>query len=91
MLQREHSAILLTSIKLPFVIKIFALSIFEWPIYTNYTVPKSHVLAHADDLSPFYTSSEGSGESAPANTARVYNHRCVESTLSKMLQEHFSR
>ena len=29
MLQEEHSAILLTSIKLPFVIKIFVLSIFE--------------------------------------------------------------
>ena len=29
MLQREHSAILLTCIKLPFVIKIFVLSIFE--------------------------------------------------------------
>ena len=30
----EHSAILLTFIKLPFVIKIFDLSIFEWPFYT---------------------------------------------------------
>ena len=30
MLPLEHSAILLTFIKLPFVIKIFALSIFEW-------------------------------------------------------------
>ena len=27
----EHSAILLTSFKLPFVIKIFVLFIFEWP------------------------------------------------------------
>ena len=31
MLQGEHSAILLTLIKLPFVIKIFVGSIFEWP------------------------------------------------------------
>ena len=30
-LRREHSAILSTFIKLPFVIKIFILSIFEWP------------------------------------------------------------
>ena len=30
MLQGEHSAILLTFIKLPLVIKIFVLSIFEW-------------------------------------------------------------
>ena len=39
MLQGEHSAILLTFInKLPCVIKIFVLSIFEWPFYTGYTV-----------------------------------------------------
>ena len=38
MLQREHSAILWTFIKLPFVIKIFVLSIFEWPFYTGFTV-----------------------------------------------------
>ena len=38
MLQREHSAILLTSIKLPFVIKTFVLSIFEWQLKTGFTV-----------------------------------------------------
>ena len=38
MLQREHSAILSTYIKLPFVIKIFVLSIFEWPLKTSLTV-----------------------------------------------------
>ena len=38
MLQGEHSAILLT-IKLPFVIKIFVLSIFEWLFLTGFTVP----------------------------------------------------
>ena len=38
MLQREHSAILSTFIKLPVVIKIFVLSIFEWPLYTGFTV-----------------------------------------------------
>ena len=38
MLQEEHSAILLNFIKLPFVIKIFVLSIFEWPFYTGFTV-----------------------------------------------------
>ena len=38
MLQGEHSAILLTFIKLPFVIKIFVLSIFEWLFYTEFTV-----------------------------------------------------
>ena len=35
---REHSAILSTFIKLPFVIKILVLSIFEWPFYTSFTV-----------------------------------------------------
>ena len=34
----EDSALLLTFIRLPFVIKIFVLSIFEWPFYTGLTV-----------------------------------------------------
>ena len=38
MLQGEHSAILLTFIKLLFVIKMFVLSIFEWPFYTGSTL-----------------------------------------------------
>ena len=39
MLQEKHSAILSTVIKLPFVIKTFVLSIFEWLFYTGFTVP----------------------------------------------------
>ena len=38
MLQVEHSAILSTFIKLPFVITIFVLSTFEWPSYTGFNV-----------------------------------------------------
>ena len=38
MLPLEHSAILSTFIKLPFVIKIFVLSIFEWLLKTGFTV-----------------------------------------------------
>ena len=38
MLQAEHSAILLTYIRLTFVIEIFVLSIFEWPFYTGFTL-----------------------------------------------------
>ena len=34
----EHSAILSTFIKLPFVIKIFVSSIFEWLFYTGFTI-----------------------------------------------------
>ena len=37
MLQGEHSAILSTFIKLPFIVKIF-FSIFECPFYTGFTV-----------------------------------------------------
>ena len=44
MLQGEHSAILLTVIKLPFVIKIFVLSIFECLFYTGFTVVFSNGL-----------------------------------------------
>ena len=36
MLQGEHSAILSTLIKLPFVIKIVVLFMFEWPFYTGF-------------------------------------------------------
>ena len=38
LLEGEHSAKLSTFIKLPFVIKTFILSIFEWPFYTDFTV-----------------------------------------------------
>ena len=38
MLQREHSAILLTCVKLPFVFKTFVLSIFERPLKAGFTV-----------------------------------------------------
>ena len=48
MLQGEHSAILSTFIKLPFVIIIFVLSIFEWPLKTGFTV---HVYMAAQWLS----------------------------------------
>ena len=38
MLQGEHSAILVTFIQLPFVIKIYVLYIFEWLLKTGCTV-----------------------------------------------------
>ena len=38
MCQGEHSAILSTFLKLPFVIKIIVLSIFEWPLKTGFAV-----------------------------------------------------
>ena len=47
MLQGEHSAILLTFIKLPFVLKIFVLSIFERPFYTGLTVVAKPLVLYA--------------------------------------------
>ena len=44
MLQRENSAILLTFIKLPFVLKIFVLAFFEWPFYTSFIELSSQCL-----------------------------------------------
>ena len=38
MLQGGHSAILSTFIKLIFIINIFALSIYEWPLKIGFTV-----------------------------------------------------
>ena len=50
MLQGEHSAILLTFIKLPFIIKFFVLSIFfEWPLKTVFTV-----VYYSSPIRPFF-------------------------------------
>ena len=38
---KSFAAILLTFIKLSFVIYIFVLSIFEWPFYTGFTVKQT--------------------------------------------------
>ena len=40
----QHSAVLVTFIKLTFVIKLFVLSIFEWLFYTDLTVGIKHGL-----------------------------------------------
>ena len=45
MLALEHSAILSTIIKLPYVIKIFVLSIFEWLLKAGFIVVKLYVFA----------------------------------------------
>ena len=63
--QGEHSAILSTFIKLPFVIKIFVLSIIEWPFYTDFTVLLiSFGPVHKTSILITSVSSKGSGESA---------------------------
>ena len=55
MLQGEHSAILWTFIKLPFIIKIFGLSIFEWLFYTGFTVLQDGGTKQAPDTCIFNT------------------------------------
>ena len=56
MLQGEHYAILLTFIKLPFVIKIFVLSIFERLFYTGFTVyvENIHVAVYKSMMIKYY-------------------------------------
>ena len=41
--KKEHSAILLSFIKLPFVINIFVLTIFERPFYKGFTVKSMEI------------------------------------------------
>ena len=47
MLQGEHSATLSTFIKLPFIFKPFALSIFEWPLKAGFTIVKDCVFYYS--------------------------------------------
>ena len=44
MLQGEHSEMLSSFIKLPFVFKTFVLFIFEWPLKTGFTVSQIYLL-----------------------------------------------
>ena len=68
MLPLEHSAILLTFIKLLFVIKIFVLSIYEWLFYTGFTVHvfydagadlKERAQMKQEDVGPFVAKLRG--------------------------------
>ena len=79
MLQGEHSAILSTFIGLAFVIKIFILSIFEWPFYTGVTVydpcferPMSYVNSEDADQRVMKTIAH----CIVAFLARFYNVQC---------------
>ena len=57
MLPLEHSAILLTFIKLPFAIKTLVLSIFEWPLKTGFTVIRK--CAYCTKSCPFQSKNLG--------------------------------
>ena len=55
MLQEEHSAILSTFVKLPFVIKsLVVLSIFEWTFYTGFTAIPTLKFGTPSELFLFY-------------------------------------
>ena len=62
MLQEEHSAILLTFIKLPFVIEISVLSFFEWPFYTDSTILCKMVRLNCNDYLPSVETCDGCPE-----------------------------
>ena len=66
---REHSAILSTFIKLPFVIKICVLSIFEGPFYTGFTVEDKESCSRTQ-----HSASDESPNSYPSISSRALNH-----------------
>ena len=53
---RMHSAILLTFIKLPFAIKTFVLSIFEWLLKTGFNVYLNKTIFPAKEFNRYYIS-----------------------------------
>ena len=70
MLQGEHPAILSTFIKLPFVIKMFVLSIFEWPFYTGCTVFTCLILIKYLQVTP-YTFEYGRGKTSEIQVSLI--------------------
>ena len=52
MLQGEHSAILLTFIKLPFVKKVFVFSSYERPFYSGFTLAPDSLINNEVDNRP---------------------------------------
>ena len=82
--KREHSAILLTFIKLLIVIKIF-LSVFEWPFYTGFTVPS---LLEASP--PSASLSGGTLFGADINTRQKKNTRLTLIILLHVFKYFFS-
>ena len=73
----EHSSILSTFIKLPFVIKIFILSIFEWPFYTGFT---EYILSCYQDFSAKFNTPETGPRSADG---KMYGNRCESDCRSR--------
>ena len=70
MLQGEHSAILSTFIKLPFVFKTYVLSILEWPFYTGFTV---HLYFEYETSEAYISPYISAGLSKPLLLDNVYH------------------
>ena len=69
---REHSAILSTFIKLPFVFKTFVLFIFEWPLKTDFTVFRSD--GPVPVFSPIYYCNSTTFISTTAKSIKLITH-----------------
>ena len=82
MLPLEHSAILWTFIKLPFVIKIFVLSIFEWLLKTGFIVIENKGLWLENA-----TITGNKPTNGTTNQEEEHNDRHKEKTPKKQLKE----
>ena len=94
MLQGEHSAILSTFIKLPFVIKIFVLTIFEWPFYRGLTVVFTlaviHKAKHVIDQQSDHNLQSFDGKCSVFSGEQVCNHSLLPHQNDPKFQNLFS-
>ena len=70
---KEHSAILSTFIKLPFVFKTLVLYIFEWPLKTGFTLIKDFKL-FSDSISQINCHKF----LIISNQMSIYNSKCID-------------
>ena len=94
MLQGEHSAILLTCIKLPNGFKTFVLSIFEWPLKTGFKLTRPLEASHAPirlqtPLGRLWAQSKhphdtcfGFRDASSFPACVIYHRRCISSWSS---------
>ena len=80
MLQGEHSAILLTCIK------IFVLSIFEWPLKTGFTVHNSCIINATQIISTYFVLLAGLGNLHSVSGTPEFDLELVYSPY--LLEEH---
>ena len=86
MLQGEHSAILLTFIKLPYVIKTFVLSVFEWLFYTGFTFIFSFKYKNSEYDQEIPQSQTADNPMAPQGRA-THNHHETQGRQTKQIKQ----